>query len=276
MDSMEEKLKKVTDELNERKKELNYLHRSSDIINSSSRDFEEIIRGVIDCLPDAMQYPEITCVKLILKDQEFRTEKFRETEWNISNDIMVNGKNVGKIIIFYTEERPGFERDPFSEEKKILLKNLTERISTLIESVWTAEAITLKTQEIIELSAPITKVWDDILILPLIGTLDSDRTLQMMENLLLKIKSTGARFVIMDATGVGTIDSAVAANIIKTSLAINMLGSQMIFTGIKPEIAMTMVHLGIDLEDIITKATLQEGFEYALYEKNIELVKRNE
>ncbi|MEA2034892.1 MAG: STAS domain-containing protein [Euryarchaeota archaeon] len=276
MDSMEEKLKKVTDELNERKKELNYLHRSSDIINSASRDFEEILKGVTDCIPDAMQYPEITCAELILRGQKFRTDEFRETEWNISNDIIVNGKNVGKIIIYYMEERPGFERDPFSEEKKILLKNLTERIGTLIEGIWTAEAIAVKTQEIIELSAPITQVWDDILILPLIGTLDSERTLQMMENLLLKIKSTGASFVIMDATGVGTIDSAVAANIVKTSLAINMLGSQMIFTGIKPGIAMTMVHLGIDLEDIVTKATLQEGFEYALYEKNIELVRKNE
>jgi rsbT co-antagonist protein RsbR len=133
----------------------------------------------------------------------------------------------------------------------------------------------LKIQEIISLSTPITQVRKGILTLPLIGTLDSDRTMQIMEHLLIKIRATSAKHIIMDATGVGTIDSAVAANILKTSRAVKMLGSQMIFTGIKPDIAMTMVHLGIDLEDVVTRATLEEGIEYALNAMGEVIVQKN-
>jgi rsbT co-antagonist protein RsbR len=173
------------------------------------------------------------------------------------------------------EERPGFDENPFLKEEEKLLKTISERISKIIERIWSEEALVEKTKEIIKLSTPVTQIWNDILILPLIGTLDSERTLQMMEELLIKIRETGARFIIMDATGVGTIDSAVAANILKTSQAVKMLGSHMIFTGIKPEVAMTMVHLGIDLGDIITRATLQEGVEYALDEKGLAIVKKS-
>ncbi|UUX93341.1 STAS domain-containing protein [Methanoplanus endosymbiosus] len=272
MKKTEEQLKK---ELTEREKELVFLHSISNIVDSQGKNADNIIVEIIKRLPGALQYPDIACAEVNLKGQKFRTEPFRETEWNMSEQLKVEGRAVGEITVYYMEEKPGFDKDPFLKEEKTLLEILSERMSKIIERMWSEEALLEKTKEIIKLSTPVTQIWKDILILPLIGTLDSERTLQMMEELLIKIRDTGARFIIMDATGVGTIDSAVAANILKTSQAVKMLGSHMIFTGIKPEVAMTMVHLGIDLGDITTRATLQEGVEYALNEKGLTIVRKS-
>ncbi|EHQ36545.1 STAS domain-containing protein [Methanoplanus limicola] len=262
-------------ELAERDKELNFLYSISDIVDSHGKNINEIAGGIIKRLPGALQYPDIACAEINIKGEKIRTEPFRETEWQMSDQLKFEGRRVGEISVYYMEEKPGFDESPFLKEEEKLLKTLSERISKIIERIWSEEALVEKTKEIIKLSTPVTQIWNDILILPLIGTLDSERTLQMMEELLIKIRETGARFIIMDATGVGTIDSAVAANILKTSQAVKMLGSHMIFTGIKPEVAMTMVHLGIDLGDIITRATLQEGVEYALDEKGLAIVKKS-
>lgn len=272
MNKTEEQLKK---ELTEREKELAFLHSISDIVDSHGKNINEIILGIIKRLPGALQHTDIACVEVNVKGQKIRTEPFRETEWYMSNQLKVEGRAVGEISVYYMEEKPGFDENPFSKEERTLLETISERISKIIERIWSEEALLEKTKEIIKLSTPVTQIWKDILILPLIGTLDSERTLQMMEELLIKIRDTGARFIIMDATGVGTIDSAVAANILKASQAVKMLGSHMIFTGIKPEVAMTMVHLGIDLGDITTRATLQEGVEYALNEKGLAIVKKS-
>lgn len=115
-----------------------------------------------------------------------------------------------------------------------------------------------------ELSTPVVKIWEGILALPLIGTLDSKRTMTVMEKLLEKIVSTGAVVAILDITGVPTVDTLVANHIMKTVAATRLLGAEVIITGVSPAIAQTIVHLGVDLSGIQTRATMAEGLKLAL------------
>jgi rsbT co-antagonist protein RsbR len=119
-------------------------------------------------------------------------------------------------------------------------------------------------KEMLELSTPVVKLFEGILALPLIGTLDSLRTQTVMESLLKEIVSTGSGIAILDITGVPTVDTVVAQHLIKTVTAARLMGAECIISGIRPQIAQTIVHLGINLTDIITKATLADAFKVAL------------
>ena len=112
----------------------------------------------------------------------------------------------------------------------------------------------------LELSTPVVQLWDGVLALPLIGTLDSARTQVVMENLLQKIVDTGAQIAIIDITGVPTVDTLVAQHLLKTVAAARLMGADCIISGIRPQIAQTIVHLGVDLADVVTKATLADAF----------------
>jgi rsbT co-antagonist protein RsbR len=125
------------------------------------------------------------------------------------------------------------------------------------------EVILRQTDEITEISTPVIRVWDGILALPIIGTLDSARTQVVMENLLQEIVETGSGIAILDISGVPAVDSLVAQHLIKTVSATRLMGAECIISGIRPEIAQTVVHLGIDLSNIITKATLANALKYA-------------
>ncbi len=126
------------------------------------------------------------------------------------------------------------------------------------------KTISQQREDLLELSSPVSKVWDNILILPVIGTLDSQRTQVMMENLLQKIVETGCTISILDITGVPTVDTQVANHLLKTVTAARLLGAECIISGISPAIAQTIVHLGIDLSTIRTKATLQDAMIFAM------------
>ena len=119
-------------------------------------------------------------------------------------------------------------------------------------------------QELMELSTPVVQLWEEVLALPLIGTLDSARTQVVMENLLQRVVETGARIAIIDITGVPTVDTLVAQHLMKTVAATRLMGADCIISGIRPQIAQTIVHLGVNLNDIITKATLADAFQVAL------------
>jgi rsbT co-antagonist protein RsbR len=119
-------------------------------------------------------------------------------------------------------------------------------------------------EELLELSTPVVQLWDSILALPLIGTLDSERTQVVMENLLEKIVETEALIAIIDITGVPTVDTLVAQHLLKTVAAARLMGADCIISGIRPQIAQTIIHLGINLSDVITKATLADAFAVAL------------
>jgi rsbT co-antagonist protein RsbR len=126
------------------------------------------------------------------------------------------------------------------------------------------EVIRQQQQELLELSTPVVKLWDGILALPLIGTLDSERTQIVMENLLQSIVGTGAAIAIIDITGVPTVDTLVAQHLLKTVAAARLMGAECIISGIRPQIAATIVHLGVELNTVATKATLADAFALAL------------
>jgi rsbT co-antagonist protein RsbR len=129
----------------------------------------------------------------------------------------------------------------------------------------TREQIILRQQQdLLELSTPVVELWDNVLALPLIGTLDSARTQVVMESLLQKIVDTGASIAIIDITGVPTVDTLVAQHLLKTVAAARLMGADCIISGIRPQIAQTIVHLGVNLEDVTTKATLADAFRVAL------------
>jgi rsbT co-antagonist protein RsbR len=124
--------------------------------------------------------------------------------------------------------------------------------------------IARQNEDMLELSTPVVKLWDGILALPMIGTLDSARTQVVMETLLQRILETGAEVAIIDITGVPTVDTLVAQHLIKTVTAARLMGADCIISGVRPQIAATIVHLGVDLSDVMTKATLADAFRTAL------------
>jgi rsbT co-antagonist protein RsbR len=172
-----------------------------------------------------------------------------------------------------------------------LRKQLDGSASELADSLWMAtavldklalfttevyqknreEVINRQQQELLELSTPVVELWTGILALPLIGTLDSARTQVVMESLLQAIVRTGAAIAIIDITGVPTVDTLVAQHLLKTVAAARLMGADCIISGIRPQIAQTIVHLGVDLSEVSTKATLADAFTMALRKTNSSL-----
>jgi rsbT co-antagonist protein RsbR len=126
------------------------------------------------------------------------------------------------------------------------------------------EVIQRQQRDLLELSTPVVALWEGVLAVPLIGTLDSERTQVVMESLLQRIVETGASIAIIDITGVLTVDTLVAQHLLKTVGAARLMGAECIISGIRPQIAQTIVHLGVDLGDVVTKATLGAAFQVAL------------
>lgn len=170
--------------------------------------------------------------------------------------------------------------------KPEILAEATWTLSTLLDKLglFTIETyqksrdqiISRQQQELLELSTPVVKLWKNILALPLIGTLDSERTQVVMESLLQKIVDTGAAIAIIDITGVPTVDTLVAQHLLKTIAAARLMGADCIISGIRPQIAQTIVHLGVNLEDVITKATLADAFIIALERTGSSIIKQEE
>jgi rsbT co-antagonist protein RsbR len=126
------------------------------------------------------------------------------------------------------------------------------------------QVIERQQQELLDLSTPVIKLWDGIVAVPLIGTLDSERTQIVMENLLESIVHNEATVAIIDITGVPTVDTLVAQHLLKTVAAARMMGAECIISGIRPQIAQTIVHLGVDLGNVTTKSTLADALRIAL------------
>ena len=177
----------------------------------------------------------------------------------------------------------------------VIRKELVSNPDAMFEEVWkttqlvdklaliTADAfqasrekfIARQQEELMELSTPVVKLWDGILALPIIGTLDSARTQVVMESLLQAVVQTNSRVAIIDITGVPTVDTLVAQHLLKTITAARLMGADCIISGVRPQIAQTIVHLGIDLAGVITKAKLADAFALALTRTNQAVVKIN-
>jgi rsbT co-antagonist protein RsbR len=138
------------------------------------------------------------------------------------------------------------------------------------------EVITNQTEELLELSTPVVKLWDGILAVPLVGTLDSARTQVVMEKLLQTLLDTESDRAIIDITGVSAVDTQVAQHLLKTVVAARLMGTDCIISGIRPQIAQTVVGLGIEFGDIVTKAKLADAFKLALSEAGLEVVARGD
>lgn len=138
------------------------------------------------------------------------------------------------------------------------------------------EVILRQTDEISEISTPVIRVWDGILALPIIGTLDSARTQIVMESLLQEIVESGSSIAILDISGVPAVDSLVAQHLIKTVSATRLMGAECIISGIRPEIAQTVVHLGIDLSNVITKSTLASALKTAFQMMQLQVVRKQQ
>jgi len=164
--------------------------------------------------------------------------------------------------------RHEFEGEPNTLIAEILTTNaLFDRLGLVtIEAYQKSreQVILRQQQDLLELSTPVVELWSDVLALPLIGTLDSARTQVVMESLLQKIVDTGAAIAIIDITGVPTVDTLVAQHLLKTVAAARLMGADCIISGIRPQIAQTIVHLGVNLEEVTTKATLADAFQVAL------------
>jgi rsbT co-antagonist protein RsbR len=135
--------------------------------------------------------------------------------------------------------------------------------------------ITEQTEQLLELSTPVVKLWDGVVAVPLIGTLDSARSQVVMERLLQALVETSSPWAILDITGVPAVDTQVAQHILKTVVAAQLMGAQCIISGIRPQIAQTIVSLGIEFGEIVTKASLADALRYALRASGVEVTRRN-
>ena len=193
----------------------------------------------------------------------------------ISASRAVQGFSPSQTATFvFSLKQPVFTRLRTEAKNADELAADTWRVSTLLDALglYTTEVFQKSREEIIrhqqeemlELSSPVVKLWEGIIALPMIGTLDSARTQVVMENLLQKVVETGAQIAILDITGVPTVDTLVAQHLLKTVTALRLMGAECIISGVRPQIAQTIVHLGVDLQGVTTKANLADALALAL------------
>ena len=211
-----------------------------------------------------------------------RWQELRDLLGDISKSRAIQGFSSTETATFvFSFKEPLFERLRKDVRDAQILADQIWGATELLDAfgLYTTDVF-LKTREdlirraqedMLELSTPVVKLWDGILALPLIGTLDSARTQVVMENLLEAIVRTGAAIAIIDITGVPTVDTLVAQHLLKTVAAARLMGADCIISGIRPQIAQTIVHLGVDLSAVSTKATLADAFTLALRKTNLSI-----
>jgi rsbT co-antagonist protein RsbR len=225
--------------------------------------------------------------------QTGNVENIEAPEWSEMRDLLTTVSRARGLQGMTPSETATFV---FSFKKPLfarMTKELGNNAETLAAEMWMAtalidrlglftteayqisreEVIRRQQQELLELSTPVVKLWKGILALPLIGTLDSARTQVVMESLLQKIVETGSDVAIIDITGVPTVDTLVAQHLLKTVTAARLMGAECIISGIRPQIAQTIVHLGVQLGDVTTKSNLADAFAVALKRSGASLVR---
>jgi rsbT co-antagonist protein RsbR len=208
-------------------------------------------------------YPD-DAVQRGLPEQELKAAakegRFEDEGWRVRKD----GKKFwANVIISALRDKDGTLRG-FSK----VTRDLTERLQA-------EEQIKQQSREIMELSTPVMQVWQGVVVAPLIGSLDSNRTQQFMERLLNRIVETNSPVALVDITGVPIIDTQTAQHLIETISAVRLLGAQVVLTGVRPAIAQTLVHLGIDLSGIITRASLSAGLQVAFDLLKLQVVSKD-
>jgi PAS domain S-box-containing protein len=219
---------------------------------------EEIIGRHFSCF-----YPQEK-IRARLPERELRaaaTEgRFEDEGWRVRKD---GSQFWANVIITALRDRAGN------------LVGFGKVTRDLTEQKQAEETIARQAQEILEVSTPVVQVWDGVVAAPLIGTLDSQRTEQFMERLLQRIVETNSSVALVDITGVPTIDTQTAQHLIETITAVRMLGAQVVLTGVRPALAQTLVHLGIDLSHIVTRSSLSAGLRIALDLLGLHVISNN-
>ncbi len=208
-------------------------------------------------------------------------QRTREFLTDLSRQRAALGFTPAETATFiFSFKRPLFSRlrSEYASKPEIFAEEIW-RATTLLDNLglYTTEVfqktredvIARQQQEMLELSTPVVELWNGILALPLIGTLDSARTQIVMENLLEAIVAKSATIAIIDITGVPTVDTLVAQHLLKTVAAARLMGAECIISGIRPQIAQTIIHLGVDLSSVYTKATLADAFQLALRKRSL-------
>ncbi|MET0533373.1 MAG: STAS domain-containing protein [Steroidobacter sp.] len=205
----------------------------------------------------------------------------REFLTELSRSRATQGFSPSQVATFvFSLKQPLFARlrNSLGGEPEVLADTMWEATSLLDSlGLYTTETyqqaresvIARQQEELIELSTPVVELWQGILALPLIGTLDSERTQVVMETLLQRLVATGSSIAVIDITGVPTVDTLVAQHLLKTVAAAQLMGADCIISGIRPQIAQTIVHLGIDLSSVATKASLSDAFALALKRRGL-------
>ena len=203
---------------------------------------------------------------------------------NLSKQILVRGGRVEDLVRYIQFmqgtmiESLGTAKNISPEETRSILLYISGIFNELILAVFQAyldekeRTINAQEAELRETATPITEIWDGVLTLPIIGTLDSSRTMVVMEALLNRIAAEHAETVVMDLTGVKSIDSQVSHHLIQMVRAVQLMGSNAIVTGIRPEIARALTSLNIDLGNVTTRATLSDGLKEAFQRMNLQVV----
>ena len=235
--------------------------REAEITELAKRFLEQLRRGAASGRLDDIGTAEWAPMRELLED--------------MSRDRAIQGYSPSETaIVVFSLKEPLFEllRQELASDADLLAKE-TWVASSLIDrlGLYTIECyarireevITRQQQELLELSTPVVELWEGILALPLIGTLDSARTQIVMESLLQRIVTSGAEIAIIDITGVPTVDTLVAQHLIKTISAARLMGADCILSGIRPQIAQTIVHLGLEL-NVVSKATMADALALAL------------
>jgi rsbT co-antagonist protein RsbR len=237
-----------------------------------------------------VEFLELLVVLLESKDPEDdASPQFHALEMyfnNLSKQILMRGGRVDDLVRYIQFmqrtliEMLGENKDIGVKEARAILLYLSGLFNELILAVFSAyldekeRTIYAQEKELRETSTPITEIWDGVLTLPIIGTLDSSRTMIVMEALLNRIARDRAAAVVMDLTGVKNIDSQVSHHLIQMVRAVQLMGSDAIITGIRPEIARALTSLNIDLGNVITRATLSDGLKEAFHRLGIQVSKR--
>ncbi|WP_313218702.1 STAS domain-containing protein [Stenotrophomonas sp.] len=236
----------------------------------SSRELDVQVREFWRLFLDALSATDVSAVARA-EWQDIR--RFLE---ELSRERVLKGFNSTETASFiFSLKRPlfdviqqGYANDPAHLGDQLwAISELIDQLGLHTVSVFQKtreDVIQRQQEEMLELSTPVVKLWDGVLALPMIGTLDSQRTQVVMESLLQRIVDTGSEIAIIDITGVPTVDTLVAQHLLKTVTAIRLMGADAIISGVRPQIAQTIVHLGLDLQGIVTKANLADALALAL------------
>lgn len=249
--------------LSERVKELNCLYGITKMVAVEDVSLAEITKRTTELIPPSWQYSDITCARIRLNGHDYKTMNFKETIWKQSAEITVSGQKSGEVEVYYLEEKPELYEGPFLKEERELIEGISVLLAKTAERQKAEQFVREQQQMIRELSTPVMPVSDRLLVLPIIGTIDSRRARQLTMELLRSIREHRAKVAVLDITGVATVDSAVANHIIQTVQAARLLGAIVIVTGLSPQNSQTLAGLGLDLSRVKTAGDLRSGIEEA-------------